>query len=117
MKLTYECMKTINFIAVATAESTNDESEIQGRIYNNGVEIYFTCNNIERKCHILYIESKNKNNGNASMVIEEIINEFYEYTVIVESVYFLKSWYEKLGFRYEYDIDEMMCYHMSLRRE
>ena len=116
MKLTYECMKTINFIAVGTAEATNDECEIKGRLYNNGVEVFFTCDDLKKKCHILYIESKYKNNGYASSVIKEIINEFSKHTIIVEAVFFLKSWYEKLGFTYDYDIDEMMCYHMSLER-
>lgn len=113
MKLTYEHIQTINFIALATAETTDDDYEIQGRVYNNGVELYFTCDETEKKCHILYIESKYKNNGNASMVIKEITNEFLGYTIIVDAVYFLKHWYERLGFVYKYDIDEMMCYRMS----
>lgn len=112
MKLTYKHTKIINFIAVCTAEATNDNTEIQGRIYNNGVEVYFTCDRIKKVCHILYIESKYKNNGNASMVIKEITNEFLGYTIIVDAVYFLKHWYERLGFVYKYDIDEMMCYRM-----
>ena len=116
MKLTYECMKMINYIAICTAEATGDENEIYGREYNNDVELYFTIDYENNICHILYIESKYENNGNATAVINDFIKEFSDYTIVVDAIYYLENWYKSFGFIYDYDIDEMMCYHMSLRR-
>lgn len=114
--LTYINTKVTNFIALSVANETNDENIIINRLYNNNVELYYTIDLKHKLIHILYIESKNKKQGNATNVLKAFINEFKKYSIIIDAIYYLRDWYEELGFVFEYEIDEMFAFRMKLYR-
>lgn len=113
----YEIIDSINYLALVTASETNDENEILSRRYENNVEINYTINEKDKIVHILYIESQNMNKGYGTAALKEFLNDFILYDVEIEAVFFLKKWYEKLGFTYKHAIDEMLCYKMKLERD
>lgn len=115
--LTYENISNVNFIALATAEATNDNNEIVSRIYSNNVEIYYTIDKKLNTVHLLYIEANPTNQGKGTIVLKNFEKEFSNYDIIVDALFYLKKWYESLDFQYEYAIDEMYCYRMKLCRK
>ena len=115
--LIYENISSINFIALATAEATNDNNVIISRLYNNNVEVYYTIDEKSNVVHLLYIEAKPTNKGKGTIVLNDFIKEFSKYDIITDALFYLKEWYESLNFKYEYAIDEMLCFRMRLYRK
>lgn len=115
--LTYVNISNINFVALATAEATNDNNEIVTRLYSNNVEISFTIDQKLNIVHVLYIEATPTKKGKGTIVLKDFIREFSKYDIIVDALFYLKEWYESLNFKFQYAIDEMMCYKMKLRRK
>lgn len=115
--LTYENISSTNFIALATAEATNDDNVIVSRLYNNDVEVHYTIDEACNIIHLLYIEAKPTNKGKGTVVLTDFINEFSKYDIITDALFYLKRWYESFNFEYEYAIDEMCCFRMRLHRK
>ena len=112
--LTYK-NTNVNFIAFTVAESTNDDCEILSRMYENDVEVHYTINQDTNVVHLLYIESKDTQQGNATIVMKEFMEEFSNYNIIIDALFYLRDWYEKLGFKYEFAIEDMFSFRMSKR--
>lgn len=115
--LTYENIESVNFIALQTADYTCDNNEILSRLYENNVEINYTIDDKNNSIHILYIEAYSQKQGHGTNTLREFLNEYSTYDIEVEALFYLKSWYEKFDFKFQYSIDEMFCYNMKLERK
>jgi hypothetical protein len=114
--LTYENIFNVNFIAMQTAEATNDNGDIVARLYNNNVEINYTIDEINKIVHILYIEAVPQKSGKGTETLKVFLSEFQYYDIIVDALFYLNKWYEAFGFQFEYAIDDMYCYRMKLNK-
>lgn len=103
-----EC--TFDYVAIMTAEITEDFNKLILRKYSNGVEIYYTLN--EDNVHLVYIIANEKGKGNGSLALKEFLYDFNSYNIVTEAIFFLLNWYEKFGFIYVETIEDMFCERM-----
>lgn len=112
----YEYIDNVNFISLATAESTDDQNDILCRLYNNNVQIDYTVDEKEKKVHILFVEAMEQRQGNGTVALKSFLKDFINYNIEIEALYYLEKWYKKFGFDFQYYIDDMLCCKMILKR-
>jgi len=90
-------------------------SEMHYRKYENNVFINFTIRE-NNKIYIFLIESEEKGKGNGTLVMQDFLNEFQNYEIVLDAVEYAIDWYKQFGFKQIESINNGGYVHMILKK-